>query len=102
MEEIRPRRRLGEQSHYESGALINVTRKRSSIRTPMSALIDAVMDGYVTWREESAAVETAYHRWRRASRDQSTVAFEDYFAALDREEDAASEYRRLVELAEAA
>jgi hypothetical protein len=68
----------------------------------MSDLIDAVMDGYVTWREESAAVEAAYHRWRRASRDQSMVAFDDYFAALDREEHAASEYRRLVELAEAA
>ena len=30
------------------------------------------------------------------------VAFDDYSAALDREESAASEYRRLVELAEAA
>jgi hypothetical protein len=36
---------------------------------------------------------------RRAGR---TVAFDDYFAALDREEHAAREYRRLVELAEAA
>ena len=76
--------------------------KRSAALKPMSALIDAVMDGYVTWREESAAVEAAYRSWRRASSDQRTVAFEDYFAALDREERAASEYRRLVELAEAA
>ncbi|HUA71479.1 MAG TPA: hypothetical protein VMA96_10365 [Solirubrobacteraceae bacterium] len=77
-------------------------RKRSFTASPISDLIDAVMDGYVTWREESAAVEAAYRTWRRASSDRRTVAFEDYFAALDREERAASEYRRLVELAEAA
>ena len=77
-------------------------RKRSFTASPISDLIDAVMDGYVTWREESAAVEAAYRTWRRASSYQRTVAFEDYFAALDREERAASEYRRLVELAEAA
>jgi len=79
-----------------------MNRKRSSIASPMSDLIDAVMDGYVSWREESAAVEAAYGRWRRASRGQRTVAFDDYFAALDREEQAAGEYRRLIELAEAA
>jgi hypothetical protein len=79
-----------------------MNRKRSSAVTRISDLIDAVMDGYITWREESAAVEAAYHTWRGASRDGRTVAFEDYFAALDREERAASEYRRLIELAEAA
>ena len=76
--------------------------KRSSSVSTISELIDAVMDGYVNWREESAAVEAAYHTWRGASRDQRTLAFDDYFAALDREEQAASEYRRLVESAEAA
>jgi hypothetical protein len=60
------------------------------------------MDGYVTWREESAAVESAYRCWRGAAPDARTAAFDDYFAALDREEHAASEYRRLVELAEVA
>ena len=79
-----------------------MNRKRSSAVLPISDLIDAVMDRYVTWREQSAAVEAAYHTWRDASHDQRTVAFEHYFAALDREEEAASEYRRLVELAEAA
>ena len=44
------------------------------------------MDGYVDWREESAAVEAAYHTWRGAPPDQRQVAFDDYFAALDREE----------------
>jgi hypothetical protein len=76
--------------------------KRSTVLKPMSALIDAVMDGYVAWREASAAVESAYRRWRQAPRDERQVAFDHYFAALDCEERAASEYRRLIELAEAA
>jgi len=79
-----------------------MNRRRSSTLSPISELIDAVMDGYVTWREESAAVEAAYHTWRGAPSDRRAIAFEDYFAALDREEHAASEYRRLLELAEAA
>jgi hypothetical protein len=79
-----------------------MSRKRSSTVSPISDLIDAVMDGYVTWREQSAAVEAAYRRWRGAPPAQREIAFEDYFSALDREEQAASEYRRLVELAEAA
>jgi hypothetical protein len=79
-----------------------MSRRRSSTASPISDLIDAVMDGYVTWREESAAVEAAYRTWRGAPPGQRTVAFDDYFAALDREEHAAGEYRRLVELAEAA
>ena len=79
-----------------------MSRKRSTALKPMSALIDAVMDGYVAWREASAAVETSYHRWRRAPQDERQLAFDHYFAALDREEDAASEYRRMIELAEAA
>jgi hypothetical protein len=82
--------------------LIIMNRTRSSAVTPMSDIIDAVMDGYVTWREECAAVEAAYRTWRRAPAHHRTVAVDAYFAALDREEQAASEYRRLVELAEAA
>ena len=79
-----------------------MNRKRTSVITPVSEIIDAAMDGYVTWREESAAVRVAYESWRRASPIEEAVAFEDYFIALDREERAASEYRRLIELAQAA
>jgi hypothetical protein len=79
-----------------------MSRKRSSAMTRISDLIDAVMEGYVSWREESAAVETAYRSWRQAAPDEEAIAFDDYITALDREEHAASEYRRLVELAEAA
>jgi hypothetical protein len=79
-----------------------MNRKRPSALTRISDLIDAVMDGYVSWREESVAVEDAYRRWRQAAPEERAIAFDDYSTALDREEHAASEYRRLVELAEAA
>jgi hypothetical protein len=79
-----------------------MSRKRAPARTRISDLIDAVMDSYVNWREQSAAVEAAYRSWRQAAPDERALAFENYFAALDREEHAASEYRRRVELAEAA
>jgi hypothetical protein len=79
-----------------------VSRKRTAALTPLSDLMDSAMDGYITWREESAAVEAAYRRWRHASYEERAVAFDRYSAALDREERAASDYRRLVELAAAA
>lgn len=61
-------------------------------------LLGAVMDGYVTWREESIAVAASYERWRCAARDERALAFDSYLAALDREEDAAAAYRDLVEV----
>jgi hypothetical protein len=72
----------------------------SSSRTAASSeLIDAVMDAYVTWRERNAAVEVAYRMWSRAPEADRAVAYDGYAAALDREEFAADEYRRLVEQA---
>ena len=62
-------------------------------------LIDAVMDGYVNWREESVAVAASYQRWSRAPRDARAAACDEYVAALDREEHAAYAYRRLIEQA---
>ncbi len=63
--------------------------------------LDGVIDGYVTWREESAAVTASYRSWDRAPRDERATAFAAYVAALDREEQAASAYRRLLERAAA-
>ena len=70
--------------------------KRSPIESPSSILIDAVMDGYVAWREESAAVEATYRNWQAARRQEEALAFIAYCAALDREEHAAEHYRRLI------
>jgi hypothetical protein len=71
-------------------------------RSPAAAtcrdqLFDAVIDGYVTWREESLAVGAAYHNWRRAARDERGLAFAAHFVALDCEEHAAVACRRVVE-----
>ena len=74
--------------------------KRSILDPPSSILIDAMMDGYVSWREECAAVEKAYRDWLAARSEDRALAFAAYSAALDREEYAAGEYRRLIEDAE--
>lgn len=62
-----------------------------------SQLLDALMDGYVSWREESDAVSKSYRTWSRAMRDERSLAYAAYVAALDREERAACTYRSLVE-----
>jgi hypothetical protein len=71
--------------------------KRSTLAAPTSTLIDAMMDRYVSWREECAAVEQAYRDWLGARREDRSVAFAAYTAALDREEFAATAYRLVVE-----
>lgn len=76
--------------------------RRSPVPSPVSTLIDAAMDSYVDWREESAAAALAYRRWRDAVSRERDVAFDEYLAALDREEQAASEYQRMIERVEAA
>ena len=75
---------------------MNVKRS-SGAATHRKQLLDDVMDGYVTWREESRTVAASYHSWVCAARDERGLAFDVYFAALDREEQAAADYRRLVE-----
>jgi hypothetical protein len=62
-------------------------------------LLDALIDSYVRWREESAAVNVTYRRWTHADGEDRGLRFDEYLAALDREEYAASAYRRLVEQA---
>jgi hypothetical protein len=73
--------------------------RSSQCAATRTELIDAVMDGYVNWREESVAVAASYQHWSRAPRDAGASAFDAYVAALDREERAACEYRRLIEQA---
>jgi uncharacterized protein YukE len=71
-------------------------RRNRTATSTISKLIDAVMDGYVTWREESMAVHATYREWLGAPLAWRGLAFEDYCDALDREERAASEYQRLL------
>jgi hypothetical protein len=55
-----------------------------------SALADAFVDSWVSWREASADVRAAYRRWSECARSQRALAFAGYRAALDREQQAAS------------
>jgi hypothetical protein len=57
-------------------------------------LIDDLMDAYLGWCGESAAVETAYQRWSIAPAADAAGTFAAYVAALDREELASVEYAR--------
>jgi hypothetical protein len=69
---------------------------RSAV-APDGQLVDALMDMYVMWREACAAVDVAYRRWSRAQPAERALAFDEYVAALNREERAAREYRVMVE-----
>jgi hypothetical protein len=60
------------------------------------------MEGYVSWREACLRVDDAYGAWASESGAGATVAFEQYVAALDREERAADVYAALVRRAEEA
>jgi hypothetical protein len=55
-------------------------------------MVDATMDAYVEWREESLRVWEAYQRWLSAGRTDAALAFLAYVAAVDREERAAEVY----------
>lgn len=59
-------------------------------------LVDALIEHYVSWREECAAVQSSYQNWSRAESGDRTLAFSAYVAALDREELAAKSYRRVI------
>lgn len=61
-----------------------------------SALVDAAVDSYVDWREESAAVRRAYRDWAAAERCVRPDAFAGYIAALDREARASTRYAHVL------
>jgi hypothetical protein len=56
---------------------------------PRSALADAFVDSWVSWREASEDVRTAYRWWNDCPRPQRALAFAGHRAALDREQHAA-------------
>jgi hypothetical protein len=62
---------------------------RTLRRSFRDRLVDAAMDSYVEWREESEDVRGAYQRWAVSVLVDRELAFRAYRAALDREEKAA-------------
>jgi hypothetical protein len=79
------------------GVVSVIMNGKKSRLAASSQLIDDIMECYVTWREQSAAVDAAYESWKRAPSSLEALAFDAYVSALDREEQAASQYRRVVE-----
>jgi hypothetical protein len=61
--------------------------------------VDALVDEYVRWREESLMVHRAYDLWLTAPPRERWLAHAAYSAALDREGEAAASYQRHLEQA---
>lgn len=59
-------------------------------------LVDAAIEAYVDWREESAEVRDAYERWANAPKIDAADEYSAYRAALDREECASDAYADLL------
>jgi len=49
-----------------------------------------LVDSWVSWRQASEDVHTAYRWWSECARPERALAFAGYRAALDREQQAAS------------
>ena len=61
-------------------------------RDELARPVDAMIDAYVAWREESLGVWSAYRAWSAATEADVELAFANYRAALDREGQAATTY----------
>jgi hypothetical protein len=59
--------------------------------------LDDIVDDYVSWREACGMVSAAYTNWQRAGREDQKLAYSEYVAALNCEEEAAMAYQRAVE-----
>jgi hypothetical protein len=59
-------------------------------------LADAAAAAYGEWRSECATVRASYRRWGGARGEEEQIAFSDYRSALEREENAARRYARLM------
>jgi hypothetical protein len=76
---------------------MNLMRIRRNTTHSDDLLCDQ-MESYVNWRAESRLVAESYRAWRHAETKERRFAFARYVAALDREELAAGDYRRTLEL----
>ena len=76
-------------------------KKTAEKERDLRLLTDDLIDGYVGWREQTAAVASAYARWKETPADGQGAAFDEYLAALNREEEAAARYKHLLDVAAA-
>jgi len=59
--------------------------------------LDDLVDDYVSWREACAVASAAYDNWKCAPHEDQRLAFSEYVAALNCEEQAAAVYQQAVE-----
>jgi hypothetical protein len=64
---------------------------------PPTEAVDQLVESHTQWREACTEVHEAYERFSEASRADRPAAFAAYFAALDREQQAATTYREQVQ-----
>ena len=67
-------------------------KDRSAVPASLKRLRDEIIDLYLDWREEAAAVADAYALWADATADDEAARFAAFTAAIDREEAAARSY----------
>ena len=67
-------------------------KDRSGARASLRRLRDEIIDLYLAWREEAAAVADAYALWADATADDKAARFAAFTAAIDREEAAVRSY----------
>ena len=72
-------------------SLVNHAGARPALSPELtSELADEFLETYLRWREESAALQLAYDRWRAAQAEDSAFAYAAFRAALELEERAAA------------
>jgi hypothetical protein len=79
--------------------VLHVRRKRKP--TPVDTddvadLTDEMLDRYVEWREDAAAVADAYRRWSGAAANEEAMWFSAYRASLEMEESTAESYAEAI------
>jgi hypothetical protein len=68
------------------------SKGRNALHAPLRRLRDEILDLYLDWREQAAAVADAYASWEGAPAGEEGQCFAAYTAALDREQAAARSY----------
>jgi hypothetical protein len=79
--------------------VLQIRRKREP--TPVATgsiaeLTDEMLDRYVEWREDAAAVADTYRRWSVAPANEEAMWFSAYMAALEMEEFTAASYAEAI------
>jgi hypothetical protein len=81
--------------------VLQIRRKRKPtpvVTERVAELTDNMVERYVEWREDAAAVADDYRRWSDAAANEKAMWFSAYMASLDMEESTAASYGQAVRL----